>query len=186
MSTTYSSKHATQANPSRRWGKRKIAAVAAGAILAVSGGTAWAAVSLFGLGSINAAAASSLNLKVDNATVQLTGQLLPGLTVGAKAEVSNPNDFPVNITDIIVKNASVRTTPKLAACASSIHLVGTATTWPVGGGAGTLVATDTKVTIPAHKAAWITLPEVLKQDALASVLCGAHADFAVQAVAAGS
>jgi hypothetical protein len=143
---------------------------------------AWAAVELFGFGRLEAGAATTANLTVDNSTATLTAKLLPGTTVGAKANVTNSNDFPVTVTAVIVRNSTLAVVPNSAACQSSVHVVGTATTWPgAGGGAGTLQAVSENVTIPAGATRTVTVPQAVRQDASATVLCGVQADFAVRA-----
>jgi hypothetical protein len=83
---------------------RKIWALASvGTVLA--GGAAFAAVQLFGFGSIDAQAATLKNLDVANA--KLSGSLVPGKSVGAQADVGNQNDFDVKITGVIVQDSSL-------------------------------------------------------------------------------
>lgn len=169
----------------RRWAKRKLLAVFAAVGVLAMGGTAWAAMTLFGFGTLNASAATTAGLKVNNASVQLVGNLVPGTTVGASLQVSNPNDFPVTVTAVVVKDSSLKILPNVLSCTTSVHVVGTATVWPgIGGGAAKLL--DVKdVTVAAHHTATILVPQVVKQDLGASILCGLKADIAVKATANG-
>lgn len=177
-STQYNGAHAKP-----RWSKRKkviTASALVGALMVPV--AAWAAVELFGYGRIEAGAATVSNLTVDNSSAVLTAKLLPGTTVGAKANVTNGNDFPVTVTAVIVRNSTLAVTPNSAGCVNSVHVVGSATTWPgAGGGVGTLQAIAENVTIPAGGTKTVTVPQAVKQDESATVLCGISADFAVRA-----
>lgn len=187
MSNVYNSKNVEQTseNPvvkTKRSKKRKIAfvvGVVGAGLLPIA---AYAAVQLFGFGTLDSAAATTQNLTVNNESAQLVGKLVPGSTVGAKAVVNNPNDFPVTVTAVIVRNSSLAVTPNTADCQNTVHVIGSATTWPGdGGGAGTLQAIESNVTIAAHSAGWVTVPQAVKQDESATTLCGVHAEFAVRA-----
>lgn len=189
MTTTYQSKHVTHGTPAAkpaRNNKKKKAIVVSGLVAALAlPAAAWAAVELFGFGTLDAAAATTQNLTVDPKTTQLIGKLIPGSTVGVQAEVTNPNDFPVTVNAVIVNNKKFTGTPDNSkVCVSSVHLVGTPTTWPDGGGgggAGTLQDIKAPVTIPAGKSAVVEVPKSVSQDAAATVLCGVHVEFAVRA-----
>jgi hypothetical protein len=119
----------------------------------------------------------------------LTSSLTPGNTVGAKADVHNPNDFPVTVTAVILHNSTLTVTAKAPAtaadqtsCETTVHPVGAAGTWPGnGGGAGTVQTIAANVTIPAGQTRTVTVPSAVKQDDTGTALCGVHADFAVQA-----
>jgi hypothetical protein len=187
----YTSSHSVAAPKKTRktWGKKKTALVATGAVAAIGGGTAWAAVALFGFGTFNADAATTQNLTVDNASAVLTGSLTPGNSVGAKANVTNPNDFPVTVTGVILRNSTLTVTAKAPAaagdqanCEATVTPIGTATTWPgSGGGAGTLQAIQANVTIPPGQTRTVIVPQAVKQSEAGTALCGVHADFAVKA-----
>lgn len=178
-STIYTGVHAGK-RARKAWGRRKkLAVVATAGVLALGTGTAWAAYALFGYGSFDAGPATVANLSVHN-SAQLTGQLVPGASVGAKAEVENSNDFSVTVTNVLIKNSSVSATGD-PSCESTVHLgPGTATTWPDGGGAATQFEL-TEVVIPAGQTRTVTVNNVVRQDASAMKLCGVHADFAVRA-----
>jgi hypothetical protein len=185
-STIYGGSHVAKAR--KPWTKRKkliVGGVVAGSI-ALGGGTAWAAYALYGFGTIDSAAATVSNLQVDNASAQLTGKLLPGTTVGAKAVVKNTNDFPVIIQQVLVKESSLAVTPNVAACQQSVHIVGTPNaTWPgEGGGNAYTQPVAEQVQIAAGQSAWVTVTSAVSQDASAEQLCGVKAEFAVKAVAA--
>lgn len=190
MSTMYASQHTAEA-PARRfvWTRKKVIVATVLAVVAVGGGTAWAAVELFGFGSFNSAAATTQELTVVQNTGVLTSSLTPGNTVGAKADVHNPNDFPVTVTAVILRNSTLTVTAKAPAtaadqtsCEQTVHPVGTAGTWPgSGGGAGTVQAIAANVTIPAGQTRTVTVPAAVKQEDTGTALCGVHADFAVRA-----
>lgn len=182
--------HLSPAAPVRKgWSKKKKYTLVGGALAAVLIPTAaWAAVNIFGFGSFDGAAATTQNLTIDSGTAQLTGSLTPGNTVGAKANVHNPNDFPVTVTAIILKNSSLTATAKAPAgpgdqdsCNATVHPVGTATTYPGSSDAGTKQAISENVVIPAGQSRQVTVPAAVKQDAAGTALCAVHADFAVVA-----
>lgn len=175
-------KHRAATSGSKRNRKRLVVAGTAALIVAGGAGTAWAAYALFGFGQINTDAAVTQNLTVNNTSAQLTGTLVPGKTVGAKAVVTNPNDFAVTVTNVIVRNSTLAVNPNTAECQNTVHVIGSATTWPgEGGGPGTLQALAANVTIAGGESAWVTVPNAVKQDASATTLCGIKADFAVKA-----
>jgi hypothetical protein len=182
VNDTYQSLHATEApKAKRKWSRKQIivASVLGGVILLPP--AAYAAYQLFGYGQINSAAATTQNLTVDNTSAQLTKKLVPGATVGAKAVVTNPNDFPVTVTGVIVRKSTLAVTPNDTACQTSVHIVGSDTTWPDGGGDAYLQQIEENVVIQPGQSAWVTVPNGVRQDADATVLCGIKADFAVRA-----
>lgn len=175
-------KHAAEAGKARRgWSRKKIVGFSAAGLILLGGGTAWAAYSIFGYGHLDSAAAVTQNLTVNNESAVLTKKLVPGQTVGAKAVVTNPNDFSVTVTNVIVRNSSVAVNPNNAACQQSVHLIGTPTTWPDGGDAATLQQITENVVINPGESKWVEVTQAVKQDADATVLCGVSADFAVKA-----
>lgn len=173
--------------PKKKRNKRKIAVVSSIAAVLIAPAAAWAAVTLFGFGTFDAAAATTLNLTIDPGTAVLTSSLTPGHTVGAKAVVRNPNDFPVKVTGVILRNSTLAVTAKAPAtpadqtnCETTVHPVGSAGTWPgAGGGAGTVQVIAAPITIAPGDAQLVTVPASVKQDASGTALCGVHADFAV-------
>lgn len=170
------------ASAPKKKGKKKLAVIAGVAATFMIPAAAWAAVELFGFGTIDAAASTTQNLVVDPASVQLTNKLVPGQTVGAKAIVNNPNDFPVTVTGVLVQDSSVATNPASVECANTVHLVttGAGPTYPgAGGGASSKQAIAAPVTIAPGASVWITVPASVKQDASATQLCGVKANFAV-------
>lgn len=158
---------------------RKVWALAAvGTIFA--GGAAFAAVQLFGFGSIDAQAATLKNLKVENA--HLVGTLAPGQTVGGASDVTNENDFAVKVTGVILQDSSLAVTG--AGCdGATVSPGGTpVASYPgSGGGAGHLITLAAPVTLAAGEAKTITAANVVSQAATASALCGVKANFAIVA-----
>lgn len=145
-----------------------------------AGGAAFAAVQLFGFGSIDAQAATLKNLTVQN--VHLTGTLAPGQTVGGAADVTNTNDFAVQVTGVILQDSSLQTSG--TGCDSATVSPGgtPVATYPgSGGGSGHLIALAAPVTIPAGDAKTITAANVVSQASTASALCGVKANFAIVA-----
>lgn len=186
MSTVYAGSHA--ASPAKpRWTKKrvkKVAFLSTVVALVAAPALAWATVGLFGYGSIDAAAATTQGLTVNNNSAQLTGKLVPGATVGSKATVTNPNTFPVKVTGVVVHVETMQVVPDSAVCNQTVHPLGTATAWPgAGGGSGLLQTVAKQVTIPPGQTAVIEVPQAVRQDPAAAVLCGLKADFAVRAQA---
>lgn len=174
MTTTYAPvKESTKRN------KRKLALIGVPVAIVLTAGGAWAAVNLFGFGSIDSDAANLKNLTVSQA--KLTGSLVPGKSVGGSAEVGNENDFDVKVSAVILRDSSLQ--PKGAGCdPASLTVGGTPATWPgSGGGAGHRIELASPVTIPAGQGRNIAVANVVSQAASASALCGVKADFAVVA-----
>jgi hypothetical protein len=181
--TLHMDENAVRANAAKIAGKaakrksRKIWALAGLGTLA-AGGAAFAAVNLFGFGTLEQGPATMKNLTV--ASPKLTGSLVPGQSVGGTANVGNENDFPVKVVAVIVKDASVQTSG--ADCnPNTLTLNGTAPVTYPGGGAGHRVSLAAPVTIPAGEAKPITVANIISQQASATGLCGVKADFAVEA-----
>lgn len=159
---------ATAKRKARKW----YALSAVGVVFA--GGAAFAAVQLFGFGSIDAGATTMKNLIVGN-DAHLTKSLVPGATAGAAGSVGNPNDFDVKVTAVVVKDAGLSVTG--TGCSTSLHLKGTHGDF---GPAGVGYRIDiTPVTIAAGQTVNVAVPEVVSQDANATALCGFHADYSV-------
>jgi hypothetical protein len=157
---------------------RKIWGLAAfGTVFA--GGAAFAAVQLFGFGSIDADAATLKSLDVSN--VHLTGTLVPGSSVGGSSYVGNGNDFTVKVKGIIIQDSSLAV--KGDGCdPTSLTVGGASATYPgSGGGAGHLINLATPVTITAGNTVEVNVPGVVSQAASATKLCGVKANFAVVA-----
>jgi hypothetical protein len=157
---------------------RKIWALAPLGVLA-AGGAAFAAVQLFGYGSIDQGAATMKDLTTSN--VKLTGSLVPGQSVGGTADVTNDNDFPVSVTAIVLQDSSLQATGS-GCIASTVTPGGNPVTYPgSAGGAGHQIALPAAVAIPAHSARTITASDVVSQAASADHLCGVKANFAIVA-----
>lgn len=145
-----------------------------------AGGAAFAAVQLFGYGTLDAEAATLKNLDVSG--VQLSGSLVPGASVGGKGYVGNGNDFDVKVTAIIVQDNSVQL--KGAGCDPKTLTFGgvAVASYPgQGGGPGHRIALAAPVTIQAGKTVEVKANNVVSQDASANALCGVKVNFAVEA-----
>ena len=171
--------HATEvAGKAAKRKSRKVWALAAvGTVFA--GGAAFAAVQLFGFGSIEQGEANLKDLKVAKAA--LTGSLVPGATVDGSVEVKNENDFDVKVTGVILQDSSLHGTG--ANCdKATLSIAGSPTTYPgQGGGSGHLISLASPVTIAKGATVAITAPNVVSQNASAKGLCGVKAKFAVVA-----
>jgi hypothetical protein len=86
----------------RKYTKRSAAAIAA-AVVAVSGGAAWAVWSLTGEGSATAAAGTVAKLSVSGLS---TTPLVPGGLTDVNLTVTNTNKFPVKIKTIVFSGFS--------------------------------------------------------------------------------
>ncbi len=166
----------------KKWGRKRTIATVAAVLVIAGGGTAWAAYLLYGFGTITSNKAVTQGLVVDNASAQLTKKLVPGQTVGAKAVVQNPNDFPVKVTGVIVRTEGQTVNPNTPACQTTVKVEGTGTTWPgEGGGPATAQPVVGTVVIAPGGSEWVTVAEAVSQDAGATELCGFSAQFAVKA-----
>jgi hypothetical protein len=147
--------------------------------VALAGGAAFAAVQLFGYGSIDQSAATLKNL--DTANAKLASSLVPGKTVNGLVDVGNQNDFDVVATAVIIQDSSLAVTG--TGCdINSLTLGGSATTYPgTGGGSGHQITLAAPVTIPAGTAKTLTVPNVVGQNASATALCGVKGSFAIVA-----
>lgn len=161
--------------------KRTLVGGTLGAIMA--GGAAFAAVTIFGGGHVAAAATVPNALTVDNA--QFVSDLLPGSAADVKAIVHNPNNFPVKVTSVIIKDAGA--TGSGTGCVNStLHIGGTSGTFAVSASesaAGHQITLSSPVTVAANGAEWVTAPAAVSQDAGAIAFCGFAADVAVTATA---
>lgn len=156
---------------------RKIWAFAAAGTLFATG-AAYAAVQLFSYGTINQAEATLQQLNLTDA--KLTGSLVPGQTVGGSVKVSNPNDFPVKVTAVILKDSSLAATG--ANCDPATVAPGGAVAAYPTGGAGHKIALASPVTINGGGGpVTITVPGAVSQAGTATGLCAVSADFAVEA-----
>lgn len=177
---------ATQYGRKKMISRKTKVAIGAGAAVAVAlPAVAWAAINLFGFGDFEAAAGTSKVLVVDNTTVTKT--LVPGGKTGTKGIVRNPNDFPIKVTHVIVKNDSVAGTGE-GCDQNSLTLLGTPAPYPLaqdegatGSAAGTKQEVAEQVTIAPGQAAWVTVPESVEQKPTATTLCGLKGRYAVVA-----
>ncbi|GGN17295.1 hypothetical protein FHR83_005007 [Actinoplanes campanulatus] len=110
-----------------KYTKRSVALITAG-VVAVSGGAAWAAWSLTGVGESSAAAGQVVELDVTDASIVLDPTtFFPGSKHDVTFSVSNPNPFPVLITGFAIEQIASK---NAAACASTnvVELAGATTT----------------------------------------------------------
>lgn len=178
MTNTYGTKR-------RRFTRKQIiVASAAGAVL-LAPAAAFAAVQIFGFGDFTGTAAANGTLQVVNGTAGLTKTLAPGQTVGVKGNVKNPNDYPIKVTDLYVKNSSVAISGGSATECKITLNGGTAAAFPKPEGGFEAAGTATKFTlptaveIPAGFTVQVTVPNVIKQDDSATKMCGVSASYAV-------
>jgi len=157
---------------------RKIWAFAAvGTVFA--GGAAFAAVQLFGFGTLDQGPATMKNLAV--ASPKLTGSLVPGQSVGGSVDVGNENDFPVKVTGVIIQDSSLQVSGD-GCDPASLSLNGSAATYPgQNGGPGHQINLTTPITLNPGEGKTITVQNVVSQNAGATKLCGVKANFAVVA-----
>jgi hypothetical protein len=89
------------------------------AVTAATVGIAVAAWSTSGSGTGYAKASSSSALTLSDATASTTADLYPGATGTVKIKVTNPNPFPVRITQVAQTTGGSITSDKGAACNAS-------------------------------------------------------------------
>ncbi len=180
-----------QAKTAKRQRKVVIASVVGAAILIP--GAAWAAVTLFGIGSFAADSTVTTGeitiLTGADTPTQVTPALAPGQSAGVKIPVRNNNSYPVKVTGVIVKNGSLTYTNGTAG-QCDIAVNGTAATFPAnkdggngGGGKLTSLAAADTVTLNPGDQTYVTFPNVFTQQASATKICGVGAEFAVTGIA---
>jgi hypothetical protein len=173
--TAVRDRHAEIAGRSAKRKSRKIWAFAAVGTL-FAGSAAFAAVSLYGSGTFESTTAELKPLTVRANTGKFTKSLVPGATVGATGVIQNPNDFPVQVIGIVIKDSGYEVTG--TGCKPE-------TLQPKGvlgnyGEAGNGYKFDvTPKTIAAGGAETITIAEVLSQDPKADALCAVKANFGI-------
>lgn len=165
-----------------RKSRKRIAVISAAVAAVAVPAAAWAAVTLFGFGEADVAAASTQNLTVDN--IQTTSALLPGGTVGAKGIVHNPNSFPVTVTDVIIRAEGAQGVGAGCDIPGTLTPKGAAADYGTGIGQGWKTHLADPVTIGANgDAKWVEIPEAVSQKVGSTVLCGFKAKVAVIATA---
>lgn len=116
---------------------------------------AWAFITLTGTGNAEAKAFQPKNLSVSDAG--FTQELFPGASTGLSFKVSNPNPFPVKVTDIAATDVN---TFNGGGCPNGANLSGFASSLnqnvPLGAAAKVVAANDSAV-ITLDKA--VTLSE---------------------------
>ena len=140
----------------RKFTKRSAAVITA-AVVAVGGaGAAWAAWSLTGAGSATAKAATVLPLKANS--VDVDGQLSPGVASNVQFNLVNENKFPAKLTKVSITNiaSSSDTCAATNVVAQDFALPAETTVGPVG----TTTATRS-----------ITLPNAIKMISTAGDGC---------------
>jgi hypothetical protein len=109
----------------RKFTKRSAALVTA-AVVAVSGGAAWA-INGWDIGGTGEANGQASEIKPLTASTAFTDKLFPGAKSPLVTNMTNPNDFPVQLTgQIQVTNATV--TPTDDSCKAALLQAGTFTT----------------------------------------------------------
>jgi hypothetical protein len=171
-----------QAKTAAKKKSRKYVAIGAAAAVLGAGGAAWAAVQLFGFGDADVAATTVQNLSVDN--IATTDPLLPGETVGATGIVHNPNNFPVKVTGVIIREVGLEGVG--AGCNAPGVLIPQGVYGNYGAGIGNGWKTTLAAPIPVAKnngAEWVSIQQAVKQQAGTTMLCGFKAKIAVTAEA---
>jgi hypothetical protein len=123
-------------------------------------------------------ASTMQDLRIDS--FETLTPLYPGATVGAKAVVRNGNNIPVKVTAVIIRKVGLN--GKGDGCdVNTLHAQGQFGNYGAGIGEGWKTVLAEPVAIPANGAQWVTLPEAVKQDESATVMCGFKANIAVLA-----
>ena len=161
--------------------KRSIAGAVAGAVLA--GGAAYAAVSLYSSARVAVGATVPNALTVDS--TEFVGTLVPGGSAGVKGMVHNPNNFPIKVTEVIIKN-NASTKGVGADCGpGKLSVAGTDGQHVVAADGteaqGWKTVLDAPVEVTPNGAAWVEIPAVVTQAAGSTSFCGFEADLAVVA-----
>jgi hypothetical protein len=164
--------------------RRTMAAVIGAGAAVVIGGTAWAAVALFGFGTANVAATTTTDLTVEQ--VSVTSPLLPGAIVGAKGLVKNPNAYPVKVVTVYIREAGASGVPAAACNVPGVLIPQGAYAnhgTNIGNGWKTELTGTAVVEIPANNERWVEIPQAVKQISGSETMCGFTANIAVKALA---
>ncbi len=174
MTTTYGTPR-----KSRKWTKRQIAiASVAGAVL-VAPGVAYAAVQIFGFGSIAGAAPANPTLTIEDATYPTeVGVLAPGGKANVKIAVKNPNSFAVDVKSLHIKNGFTVNGGTAGQC--DITATGASASFPEQGGGSKKTTLTSPVTLNPGQVTYIDFPEVFSQAATATKLCSVSGQYAVE------
>jgi hypothetical protein len=93
----------------RKITKRSAAVIGAAVVAVGATGAAWAAWTITGTGGTSA---SSASLSPITATATVVGdKLWPGQSRNATVKVTNPNDFPVKVTGVTIKDVAAAGAP---------------------------------------------------------------------------
>lgn len=169
--------HAAQiAGKSAKRKSRKIWALAGVGTL-FAGSAAFAAVALYGSGTFESTTAELKPLTVRANTGKFTKSLVPGATVGATGVIENPNDFPVQVTAIVMQDSGYEVTGN-GCKPETLQPKGVLDTYGEAGHGYRILLASPK-TIGAGGAETITLAEVLSQTAEADALCAVKANFGI-------
>ncbi len=173
----------------RFWTKKKAVIAGIGSTFLIPA-AAWAAVSIFGFGSITAGATPTtgeLTIIDGQYPTEVAPALAPGSSANVKIAVRNNNAYPVKVTGLIVKTSSLTYGTGTTAEQCDIQLNGTAATFPLNGeggdgGAGKLVSLPAaeQATLEPNAQQYFTFPEVFTQRATATKLCSVGAQYAVK------
>ena len=164
MTTTHYSETVVrdQAMQAAKKKTRKYVLIGAVAAVAIIPTAAYAYMSLTGTGNAEAAAYQAKNMPVTQ--TQFSQELWPGASADLKFVVSNPNPFPVKITDIAATSADSFT----AGCVNGANLTGKVMSTNSN---YTLPAAD-QVTIPGNGATWVTVKDAVTLSSDATAGCG--------------
>lgn len=141
---------------------RKYVALGAAAVLLTTTGGAWAAMTIFGEGSVSAEAYQAKGLTVTD--TKLSKKLHPGAEADIIMKVTNPNPFPVKVTQIA---RTGNPTDVSAGCDMS-KVSSPVTQTP----AAYDIPADEQVTVGAEGEATVKVLKVVKLDLSATAGCG--------------
>ncbi len=170
------------------WTKKKIIAGAAAAAILVPS-AAYAAINIFGFGSITAAEATNAVLTIDDQTypTQISPVLAPGQNSNVKIAVKNTNPFPVKVNGLIVKTP-IGYNGSNTAAQCDITVKGDTVNYPKPDGSdsgvnGKKTTLTTPVNLNAGQVLYVEFNDVFEQASTADKICTVAADFAVTGTA---
>lgn len=142
----------------RKFGRRGAILGLALAVVTASG-AAWAAMVIFGTGTVKADAYEAKALVVSEE--KFSGPIFPGAELDMTFTVSNPNPFPVKISKLELDGDPQKAVT--GTCVQGNNLSVLTTKLPIAG-VGTSIPAASQVIVPANGSATVTLADAVQYD----------------------
>jgi hypothetical protein len=167
-----------QAKTAAQMKSRKYLAVGAGLAVLLSAGGAYAAMQIFGTGSVSATSYQAQNVSVSGE--KFNKPIYPGVFADLSFEVANPNPFPVTVQSVAI-DTSRRALVKCDAAGEESKLSGPATST----GLAYNIPTSEQVAVSPNGKATITIKNAVHLDSSATKGCELTIPFKVTGAGSG-